>query len=303
MKTKTMLPQILMATAALLLLGGLGVYWPALVDADATDASLAPEATIGDAITYQGYLTDENGVQLNGTFTMRFRIFNAQVGGTLLWDSGNSNVTVIDGLFEKRLGITTDIFNGEELWVSQIVNGETLTPRQEILPAPMAHTLRPGAIIKGTANAIPNNYTLEVQMNNDVLAFNRAALMKMSPASLQRKGALVLAACQPNASSTAWAASAMLMRTALAATASMPVVIRGLSISVATDWHSAASRPNPTPITSGPRVCSQPCNSSLRLPQTIAIITPPTSIALPSSAQPQITSLRNAQARTAENNA
>ena len=40
----------------------------------------------------------------------------------------------------------------------------------------MAHTLRPGAIIKGTANAIPNNYLLDVQMNNDAFAFNRGAI-------------------------------------------------------------------------------------------------------------------------------
>lgn len=176
MKTKTMLPQIIIATVALLLLGGLGVYWPAFVDAGSTETSLAPEATIADAITYQGYLTDENGAQLNGTFTMRFVIFNDAIAGSTLWDSGNINVNVSDGLFEVRLPINTDIFNGEELWVSQIVNGEPLTPRQEILPAPIAHTLRPGAIVKGTANAFPNNYALEVQMNNDVFAFNRGAI-------------------------------------------------------------------------------------------------------------------------------
>ncbi len=158
MKTKSHLFYVLSMAAALLLLGGLGGYWPALVGADSPESPFAPVATIGDAITYQGYLTDENDVPLNGTFTMRFQIYNAQAGGALLWDSGNTNIAVKDGLFETRLGITTDIFNGEELWVAQTVNGELLTPRQEILPAPMAHTLRPGAIVKGTANAIPNNY-------------------------------------------------------------------------------------------------------------------------------------------------
>ncbi len=56
------------------------------------------------------------------------------------------------------------------------VSGELLTPRQEILPAPMAHTLRPGAVVKGTANAVPNNYLLEVDMNNDAFSFNRGAI-------------------------------------------------------------------------------------------------------------------------------
>ena len=117
---------------------------------------------------------------LTGTFTMRFEIYNAESGGDLLWDSGDSQIAVKDGLFEARLGITTDIFNGEELWVAQTINGELLTPRQEILPAPMAHTLRPGAIVKGTANAIPNNYLLDVQMNNDAFGFNRGAISGQS---------------------------------------------------------------------------------------------------------------------------
>ena len=89
--------------AALLLLAGLGAYWPSLVDANSATAPLGPEATIGDAVTYQGYVTDENGVPLNGTFSMRFQIYNAQAGGTLLWDSGNSNIAVNDGLVRDPL--------------------------------------------------------------------------------------------------------------------------------------------------------------------------------------------------------
>jgi hypothetical protein len=176
MKSKNYFPHIIAAAAGLILLGLLGVYWPSLVGADSAESALVPQATIGDAITYQGYLTDNNDNPLNGTYTMRFRIYNAQSGGTLLWDSGNTSVSVTDGLFDTRLGITTDIFNGEELWVAQTVDGELLTPRQEILPAPMAHTLRPGAIVKATASAFANNYAVEVNMNNDVFSFNRGAI-------------------------------------------------------------------------------------------------------------------------------
>lgn len=176
MKSKHLLPQIIAVAIGLFLLGGLGAFWPTIVGANAPQDTAAPAATIGDAITYQGYLTDENDTPLNGTFTMRFQIYNAAAGGTLLWDSGSQNVVVNDGLFETRLGINTDIFNGEELWVAQRVSGELLTPRQEITPAPMAHTLRPGAVVKGTANAIPNNYLLDVQMNNDTFGFNRGAI-------------------------------------------------------------------------------------------------------------------------------
>ncbi len=176
MKPKGPFAQVLGIAVALLLLGGLGAYWPALVDAEVAESPLSPLATIGDAMTYQGYLADQDDVPLDGTFTMRFVIFNDPVAGETLWDSGDISVDVADGLFAVRLPTDTDIFNGEELWVSQTVNGEILSPRQEILPTPMAHTLRPGAIIKGTANAISNNYLLDVQMNNDVFAFNRGAI-------------------------------------------------------------------------------------------------------------------------------
>ena len=175
MRSKNLLPQILVVAVGLFILGGLGAYWPQLVGADSPDPVLAL-AIIDDAITYQGYLTDENDTPLDGTFTMRFRIYNAPSGGTALWNSGNMSVPVNKGLFEVKLAITTDIFNGEELWLLPTINGENLTPRQEILPAPMAHTLRPGAIIKGTANAISNNYLLEVDMNNDAFGFNRGAI-------------------------------------------------------------------------------------------------------------------------------
>ena len=176
MNPKSNLSQMVILAAALLILGGLGAYWPRWVGSAAAISNNSPDAIIGDGITYQGYLTDPDGTPLDGAFTMRFEIYNGEEKGTLLWDSGDVAVLVTDGLFEARLEITTDIFNGEELWVAQTVNGELLTPRQEILPAPMAHTLRPGAIVKGTANALSNNYLLEVDMNNDELAFNRGAI-------------------------------------------------------------------------------------------------------------------------------
>lgn len=176
MNLKNLGPQIFLAAAALLLLGMLGAYWPDWVKAGASQIPQQVQATIGDAILYQGFLTDENDVPLTGTYAMTFSIYNDQNGGTLLWDSGNMGVMVNEGLFEARLAISTDIFNGEELWVVQTIDGELLEPRQEILPAPMAHTLRPGAIIKGTANAVPNNYLFEVDMNNDEFAFNQGAM-------------------------------------------------------------------------------------------------------------------------------
>ena len=173
---KQRVSPILTAAAFLLLLGAFGAYWPSLAGADSAENERAPQATIDDAITYQGYLTNASDVPLSGTYTMQFRIYNQAAGGTLLWSSPGISVPVTNGLFEVELATTDDIFNGEELWIAPTINSETLTPRQEVLPAPMAHTLRPGAIIKATSNAIPNNYAVHVEMNNDSGTFGRGAI-------------------------------------------------------------------------------------------------------------------------------
>ncbi|MFT5195528.1 MAG: hypothetical protein ACI85U_002549 [Candidatus Promineifilaceae bacterium] len=176
MNNKKEFSTVILGVVALLVLGGLGAFWPKWVNANISATVAAPDTVVADAITHQGYLTDDKGKPLNGDFIMRFQLYNASAGGTLLWDSANKNVAVVDGLFSVRLGIAEDIFNGEELWLAQTVEGELLTPRQEILPTPLAHSLRPGAIVKGTASAVTNNYTLEVVLNNDTFAFNRGAI-------------------------------------------------------------------------------------------------------------------------------
>jgi hypothetical protein len=82
---------------------------------------------------------------------MRFIIYDAPAAGSALWDSGNVDVTVDSGLFNVELGVDQADVDGQALWLSIIVDGETLSPRQEILPAPYALSLRPGADIVGEA--------------------------------------------------------------------------------------------------------------------------------------------------------
>lgn len=112
--------------------------------------SFIPAAlTVSSGISYQGRLTNPSGTPLDGTYTMRFIVYDAPVAGSALWDSGNLNVSVDDGLFNVKLGVDQASFDGRARWLSIIVAGETLSPRQEILPAPYALSLRPGADIVG----------------------------------------------------------------------------------------------------------------------------------------------------------
>ncbi|MCB0196830.1 MAG: hypothetical protein KDJ65_33065 [Anaerolineae bacterium] len=106
-------------------------------------------AAVSSGISYQGRLFDSGGTPLNGTYSLRFVVYDKAVAGSALWDSGNLNVTIDDGLFNVKLGIDQTDVNGQALWLSIIVQGQTLSPRQEILPAPYALSLRPGADIVG----------------------------------------------------------------------------------------------------------------------------------------------------------
>ncbi len=126
----------------LLAAGVAGAFTQRASAAEAVEAAQTPST-----ISYQGRLTDPDGQPLDGNYTMRFIVYDAANGGSALWDSGNRNISVDNGLFTTRLGVDQANFNGQALWLSIDVNGQTLSPRQEILPAPYAIGLRPGADI------------------------------------------------------------------------------------------------------------------------------------------------------------
>jgi len=143
MKTRTM-SIIVVSIVILLVFAGVAGAMPQRP----SKASAVLDA-VSSGISYQGRLTDSDGAPLTGTYTMRFTVYDTAVAGTALWDSGDLNIDVENGLFNVKLGVNPDIVNGQALWLSIIVGGQTLSPRQEILPAPYALSLRPGAKIVG----------------------------------------------------------------------------------------------------------------------------------------------------------
>ncbi len=105
----------------------------------------APQATVASKINYQGRLTDTLGNPLDGTFPMRFQLYDAASSGNLLWDSGTFNVEVNNGNFSTDLNVDAWHFDGQGLWLRIWVDGDWLSPRQELVPVPYALNLRPGA--------------------------------------------------------------------------------------------------------------------------------------------------------------
>ncbi len=152
------------ANGFIILLLIIGVVGAISALSPASPAVEAAEVTNG--IRYQGRLTNPDGVPLNGTYTLRFVVYDDDAAGNALWDSGNLNINVENGLFQVKLGVDHVDFDGTALWLSIIVDGQTLSPRQEITPAPYALSLRPGANVIGEPPT-GNDSILDVQLNGN----------------------------------------------------------------------------------------------------------------------------------------
>ena len=144
MKTRV-LTMIVSGIAILLLVAGIAGAIPL----GRLPSTATVNAAVASGISYQGRLTSPSGTPLDGTYAMRFIVYDDEAAGSALWDSGTLDIPVEDGLFTVDLGVDQADFDGQALWLSIIVDGETLSPRQEILPAPYALSLRPGADIVG----------------------------------------------------------------------------------------------------------------------------------------------------------
>ncbi len=112
-------------------------------------------ASLGPLMSYQGRLTNPSGQPLNGTFSFRFRLFHSVTGGTAIYTQ-TQNIVVTDGLFDTSVGPTSILSNvrpemlARPLWMDVTINGEVLAPRQQLLGAPYAFTLMPGAVVSST---------------------------------------------------------------------------------------------------------------------------------------------------------
>jgi len=97
--------------------------------------------------SYQGRLLDATDHPLTGSYTMAFQIYDAPVGGALLWTEDHAGVQVADGLFTVALGATVPL--SAELLASgggdsmrylqiQIAGQPPISPRTPLLSASSA---------------------------------------------------------------------------------------------------------------------------------------------------------------------
>ncbi len=91
--------------------------------------------------TYQGRLLS-NGEPVNGVVNARFFLYDAAAGGNLIAGPISGNVNVVDGLLAYDADFGADAFDGSERWIEVSIDGNTLSPRQQVRRAPYAAQTR-----------------------------------------------------------------------------------------------------------------------------------------------------------------
>ena len=118
-----------------------------------TSGKITLAGTVASRISYQGRLADAGGNPLHGNPNLVFQLWNdATAGSQVCADIVRNNVPVSNGLFTVDLEVPQEVFNGQALWLQISVNGQTLSPRQELLPVPYALSLKPGAQVYGSSS-------------------------------------------------------------------------------------------------------------------------------------------------------
>jgi len=116
-------------------------------------------ADVSAVIPIQGRLTDANGNPLNGTYSIRFRLYDATSDGSVVCEDTNS-VEVTNGLFNSEIGGSCDSsdIDGRQLYLGiKVGTDDEMVPRQAIYPVPYAFSLRPGAVISETTSYVGLN--------------------------------------------------------------------------------------------------------------------------------------------------
>ncbi|MCH7852563.1 MAG: hypothetical protein IIC41_07260 [Candidatus Marinimicrobia bacterium] len=104
---------------------------------------------IPQTISYQGVLTDDNGIPLDETVNLAFSLHSDPTGGVQLWTSETAyeNFTVTDGRFQVNLGSNMP-FNldfSSPYWLKITVNGTSLLPRIPFTSSPYSLSSRHAA--------------------------------------------------------------------------------------------------------------------------------------------------------------
>ncbi|MCB8942209.1 MAG: hypothetical protein H6658_00390 [Ardenticatenaceae bacterium] len=137
--------------------------------------SLTPEDSLiplDTSFTYQGFLEDD-GSPVDGDCDFQFDLYETATGGTTVGNPHHVTLPVDRGVFADKLDFGDVAYNSVRFWVSVAVrcpsgsgSFTTLSPRTEIVAAPLANTM-PNARVNATNGEVEIK-TLKVWQNASV---------------------------------------------------------------------------------------------------------------------------------------
>ncbi|MDD2805394.1 MAG: hypothetical protein PHV33_07550 [Elusimicrobiales bacterium] len=95
------------------------------------------QAEVPVKFTYQGNLR-QDGFLVSGQRTMVFRVYASSVSTTELWASPPYNISVSTGVFRVALEPAIADWQSGSLWLELDIEGNRLTPREELTSSPYA---------------------------------------------------------------------------------------------------------------------------------------------------------------------
>lgn len=115
------------------------------------ELSATDRAAISTTFTYQGKL-EENGQAIDGSRRMEFALSTVDDCSSLETQVISRSVDFTDGLFAVDLGFSSDVFNGQALWLDIAVEDSDVAC-QPVRAAPYASSLRPQARVEADIGA------------------------------------------------------------------------------------------------------------------------------------------------------
>ncbi len=95
---------------------------------------------IPQQINFQGRLTSFEGSPITTSTSVTFNLYNASSGGSPLWSTSTSVTPDKNGAFSVLLSCDSSNFDDvNNRWLEVVVNGQTLTPRQQFASVPFAY--------------------------------------------------------------------------------------------------------------------------------------------------------------------
>jgi hypothetical protein len=124
-------------------------------------------------MNFQGRLSRPDGTPVaDGTYSMRFSLWNAATGGTEKWNQTLSTIAVSNGVFNVLLDVATaGLFTGD-LWLEiKIGTDAPLTPRQPLVS--VAYAMK--------ANSVPDGSIRAAQIADGTITANKLAPDAFNP--------------------------------------------------------------------------------------------------------------------------